>query len=375
MSGYWGALLVAAAVSIGLTPVVRRLAFRLGALDRPVARSVHKQPVPLLGGVAIFLGFAAACAYAFGLGQRPIQGILLGGVFIVIFGIADDYLRLRPWVKLLGQVAGALFLVVFGVQIETLNIPLVGSIILGWWAVPVTIVWVVAVTNVINLIDGLDGLAAGISSIAAVTLLVSALQTHQPPASALLAAALAGAVLGFLPYNFNPAKIFMGDAGSMFAGYALAAVSVEGTLKSPAAVALVVPLLALGLPILDTALAIIRRWRGGRPIGEADKEHLHHRLLNLGLNQRDAVLVMYLASGWLGVSALAITGVSTSLALAILAFVAFSLYFLARKVGMLPTGTGTEVIGVHTESRFPEAPADRPVPWSAAGRGKKGFRS
>lgn len=340
--------MAAMATSLVLTPVIRRLAFRLGALDKPVARSVHKHPVPLLGGVAIFIGFAASCAYAFGLGQRSIQGILLGGAFVVLFGVADDYLRLSPKTKLLGQLASACIPIAFGVQIKTLNVPLIGAVDLGWWGVPATILWFIAVINVINLIDGLDGLAAGITSIAAVTLLVSALQTHQPLAAVVLAAALAGAVLGFLPYNFNPAKIFMGDAGSMFLGYALAAVSVEGSLKSPAAVALAVPLLALGLPILDTALAILRRVQRGRPIGEADKEHLHHRLLKLGLSQREAVMVMYMASGWLGVSALAITGVGTALALVILAFVVFSLYFLVRKVGMVQVGTRADQKGLRS---------------------------
>lgn len=340
MALYWQVFMVGMATALLFTPVVRRMALALGAVDRPVARSVHKQPVPLLGGLAIFVAFAVSVLYGLDVAKPEVQGIVLGGAFVVLFGILDDYVILSPRQKLLGQVMAASILLLFDVRIDRITNPFGGMVDLGVWGVPLTILWVVAVINVINLIDGLDGLAAGVSCIAALTLLFAALETQQPAPAVLLAAALAGSALGFLPFNFNPAKIFMGDAGSMFLGFALAAVSVEGSLKSPALVALVVPVLALGIPILDTSLAIVRRWRSHRPIGEADKEHLHHRLLNLGLSQRDAVLLIYLGSGWLGVSALAIAGVSTRLALVILTFVGFSLYFVARKVGMLSPRAG-----------------------------------
>ncbi len=335
---HWHALtsaLVAFGVAFALTPIMRRLAFALGVLDRPVERSVHKRPVPLLGGVAIAAAFTAGAVYALGWDKPTVVGILLGGVFIMLFGLVDDYFRLRPAVKLLGQVTAAAILVGFGVKIDHVTNPFGGGqLALGVWSVPLTILWVVAVVNVINLIDGLDGLAAGIVSIASVVLLAAAVQTGQPWAAVYLSAVLAGSVLGFLPYNFNPAKIFMGDAGSMFLGFTIGAISVEGSLKSPTAVALTVPLLALGLPIVDTFLAIVRRWRRGLPIGMADREHLHHRLVQLGLTQKEAVVVMYLASGWLGVSALAITRASGPVAVAILLFVGLSVYFAARKVGM-----------------------------------------
>lgn len=335
------AFVVALFLALALTPAVRRLALAVGALDRPGERSIHCHPVPFLGGLAIFLAFAAAASYsvsASGLHDSSLTGILAGGAFILLFGVLDDYYAFSPKVKLLGQVVAALILVAFGVRIDLVTNPFGDGLLqLGGWTIPLTILWVIAVINVINLIDGLDGLAAGISFLAAVTLSVSAWQLQQPATTAvamLMAAALAGSVLGFLPYNFHPARIFMGDGGSMFIGFALAAVSVEGSLKSPAAMTLAVPVLALGLPILDTLLAVLRRWRQRRPIGQADREHFHHRLLQLGLSQREAAVVMYLISGWLGISALTITSVHTWLAGAILGLVALTMAFVVWKVGI-----------------------------------------
>ncbi len=340
MIGPWQAFFVALVVALVATPVVRRVALAVKALDHPKERSIHKEPVPYLGGLAIFIAFAAAAALGLGVEGQAVRGILLGGTFILLFGILDDRVALRPAVKLVGQIAAAGILVAHGVRIHFITHPFGDGLLrLGDWTIPITILWVVAVINVINLIDGLDGLAAGIAAIGALTLLLAATQQPLEPAAAiLLTAALAGAVLGFLPYNFNPARIFMGDGGSMFVGFVLAAVSVEGSLKSPAAMTLVVPVLALGLPILDTVLAILRRWRRGLPIGQADREHFHHRLLQLGLTQREVVLSMYLGSGWLGVSALAIVNADTWVALGIMAFVLLTLGVAAWKVGMFGKG-------------------------------------
>lgn len=347
MMPQWLVFFMGLSVAMAVTPIIRLLAIRVGALDRPVSRSVHTKPIPFLGGVAIFIAFLLATLYASSLdGLRNVHGILLGGFFILIFGIVDDYKALTPKVKLVGQVVAAVILLGFGVRIDYITNPFGGLIWLGVWGIPFTILWVVTVINVINLIDGLDGLAAGIASIASLTLLVSAIQNGQSASAIALAAALAGSTLGFLPYNFNPAKIFMGDAGSMFLGFALAAISIEGSLKSPTAVALAVPVLALGLPILDTALAVIRRVRRGIPIGCADKEHLHHRLLQMGLSQREAVWVMYIISGWLGISAVVITGVSHWLAVVIILFIALTIYLGVKKAGMLDPGTGHR--GMHS---------------------------
>ncbi|PZN06464.1 MAG: undecaprenyl-phosphate alpha-N-acetylglucosaminyl 1-phosphate transferase, partial [Bacillota bacterium] len=205
--------------------------------------------------------------------------------------------------KFLGQLAAAVILVAFGTRIDFVTNPLGGMIYVGWWGIPLTILWIVALTNSLNFIDGLDGLAAGIAAIACIPLLVIA-QQRDATAVVLLTACLLGASLGFLPFNFNPARVFMGDTGAMFLGYMLAAIAVEGALKGATAIALSIPLLTLGLPVFDTACAVIRRGRHGRPIYQADAGHVHHRLLQLGLSHRQAVLVLYGVSGLLGAGAL-----------------------------------------------------------------------
>lgn len=329
--------LIAAAVALVATPAVRRLAILTGFLAMPSPRGVHDHPVPQLGGLAIFLGFAAVLVWRFGVADATTRSVLLGGAAILVLGVIDDRVRLRPGVKLLGQVAVAALTVAMGVRMEWISNPLgPGLVPLGGWSYPLTMLWIIAVINVINLIDGLDGLAAGVASIAALTLMLTALHTGLPELSIVLSAALAGGALGFLPYNFNPARIFMGDAGSMFLGFGLAVVSVEGLLKTTTVVALGIPVLALGLPIADTFLAILRRLAAGRSIAEADRQHLHHRLLEMGLSHRDAVIVLYIISGWLGLSAWALTTVETTGAILIIAFVAASIYFLARRFGLFP---------------------------------------
>lgn len=326
--------LIAMLAAVVATPLAKRLALRVGAVDKPVERSVHTEPKPYLGGLAIYAAFALAVLLTIGTQAPGIAGILVGGLFILVLGIVDDVFRLSPRIKLLGQIAAALILVAYGVRIDWLTNPLGGLIVLGRWSIPLTVLWIVAVVNVVNLVDGLDGLAAGISTIAAFTLMVVALGQGQAYV-VFITAALAGSTLGFLPYNFNPAMIFMGDAGAMFLGYVLAAVAVEGTLKSATAIALVVPLLALGLPILDTAWAIIRRFINGQPIYQADRGHLHHRLLELGLSQRQAVLVMYLISGWLGLSAVILSKAATMLGTILLGLI-FGLALVgARRAGLL----------------------------------------
>lgn len=335
MQSYGQIFLATMVLAYALTPVVRRLALRIGAVDRPADRKVHTEPKPYLGGVAIYLAFFIVMAWSIGFSDLTMVGILVGASLILALGVVDDLISLRPSVKFLGQVLAALVLVWFDVKIEWISNPFGGMILLPHWLTPlITVFWVVAVVNMVNLIDGLDGLAAGISTIASVTLLLVALKAGQLHV-VLMTAALAGAALGFLPHNFNPAKIFMGDGGSMFLGYLLAAVSVEGALKGPTTAALVIPVLTLGLPILDTALAIVRRTANGRPFHEADRGHVHHRLMQLGLSHRDTVLVMWLVSGWLGISAIALTALGLVPALALLLFVGLSLFFAAKKVGIL----------------------------------------
>ncbi len=337
-SVYKWAFILGGLVSLGLTPLIKKFAERVGAVDEPGGRSVHQKPTPHLGGLAIFIPFSLAVIGILGWDEPFVKAAVLGGLAILAVGVVDDFLSFTPLAKLVGQILAAFIPVAYGIQIEFLTNPLGGLIYLGVLSLPLTVFWIVSFTNIINLIDGLDGLAAGVSVIASLILMVSGLQmlgTHPMAEFAVvMTAALAGSALGFLPYNFNPAKIFMGDAGAMFLGFALAVVSVEGLLKSTAAIALAIPVLALGLPIMDTVFAVIRRVRNGQPIGKADRGHIHHRLLSLGLSHRDAVLVMYLVSGWLGISALALIELSFLQAMTIIFFVIISLYFAAKKVGV-----------------------------------------
>lgn len=259
-----------------------------------------------MGGIAIYLGFIITILATQTITARLV-GLLIGGTLIIFLGLIDDIRSLSPRGKLLGQVAAALILVGFGTQVDFITNPLTGGVTsLGSLAIPLTVIWIVGVTNAVNLIDGLDGLAAGISAIAAITLAVVGWAAGQGNA-AVWALILALSTLGFLRYNFHPARIFMGDSGSMFLGFNLAALSLMSLTKSTTAFSLLVPFIILGIPILDTFCAIVRRLAGGQPIFKADREHLHHRLLGLGLSHRGTVLVIYIFSGVFGLSALGLT--------------------------------------------------------------------
>ena len=340
MPDYMMAFVIAAGVALLITPGVIFLAAKTGAMDAPDARKVHKKPIPRIGGLGIYAAFMVAMLsimFVVPLSDEvtnELIGLMVGGSLIVLVGIIDDYKNLPAKVKLVGQIlAAAVLVVVFDVRIDFITDPFGDYIYTEWFAIPVTIFWSVGLTNTVNLIDGLDGLAAGVSTIAAITIFLVALQ-QSFVLVAVLTAALAGAAFGFLYYNFNPARIFMGDSGSMFLGYMLAGISVIGAVKSAATIALIVPILALGLPILDTTFAIVRRYRGGVPIFKPDKGHLHHRLLDLGFSQRQAVLLMYVISALLGLSAVALTEVSTQIAILIVCAVVVAVLFGAKKIGI-----------------------------------------
>lgn len=306
MKTYIYAFIVALVISYILTPFVKRLAWKTGAVDIPKdERRVHTKPIPRIGGLAIYIAFIVTVLITMPVTDN-IKGVIIGGTLITILGVLDDIYNLPAKIKLLGQVAAAGILVYFGIKVEWVTNPLGDMVYLGKLSIPITIFWIVGVTNTLNFIDGLDGLAAGIASIASFTLMLVALNEGLGPV-VILTAALAGGAVGFLPFNFNPAKIFMGDTGAMFLGYILAAISVMGAIKSATAIALAVPILALGLPIFDTAFAILRRAINGYPVMKADKDHLHHRLLAIGLTQRQTVLIMYSISAALGMSAIALS--------------------------------------------------------------------
>ena len=333
MQTYVVAFIVALAVAYLITPTIKDLAVKAGAMDAPDARKVHTKPIPRMGGLAIYLGFVLAVIASMHI-NREVMGLLLGGTVILIVGIVDDLKQLSPKVKLVGQILAAIVLVLFDIRIEWITNPFGDMLYLEYLSVPLTLLWVVGLTNTVNLIDGLDGLAAGVSTIAAITILLVALQQNFLTVAVLMAA-LAGSALGFLQHNFNPAEIFMGDTGSMFLGYMLAAVSVTGTVKSAATIALIVPIVALGLPIMDTAFAIMRRYRNGRPIFKPDKGHLHHRLLAMGLSQKQAVLLMYVISACLGLSAIALTEVNKGYGLLIIIGLLAVAFIGAKKIGVL----------------------------------------
>ncbi|MDR3562529.1 MAG: MraY family glycosyltransferase [Negativicutes bacterium] len=333
MQTYLVAFTIALVVAYFITPHVKDFAVKAGALDAPDDRKVHTRPIPRMGGLAIYLAFILAVLASLHL-NHEILGLLLGGTVILIVGVVDDLWQISPKVKLLGQIAAALVLVFFNIRIEWLTNPFGEMIYLDYFSIPLTVLWVVSLTNTVNLIDGLDGLAAGVSTIASVTILLVALQ-QSFWIIAILTAALAGSALGFLQHNFNPAKIFMGDTGSMFLGYMLAAISILGAVKSAATIALFVPIVALGLPIMDTAFAIIRRYSSGRPIFKPDKGHLHHRLLEMGLTQKQAVLLMYVISGCLGLSAIALTEVNKGYGALIILLLLCGAFFGAKKIGVL----------------------------------------
>jgi UDP-GlcNAc:undecaprenyl-phosphate GlcNAc-1-phosphate transferase len=308
------ALGVAFLIALILTPVVRNLAVRMGAVDDPrkdkdPERRMHSNPVPRMGGLAIVLGFLLSVLIFVPM-TTQLQGALLGAVIIVVLGVFDDIYDLRAKFKLGVQLFAALIAVLTGNVIEYLSNPNIFSSDpywrLGFLSIPVTVLWIVAMTNAVNLIDGLDGLACGVSSISSLTLLVIALLLGEPTV-ALLVAALAGGCLGFLPYNMNPAKIFMGDTGSTFLGYILAVISVQGLFKMYTLISFVVPFLLFGLPIFDTCFAFIRRIAHGQSPMHADRSHVHHRLIDMGFSQKQAVAVLYVITAILGLSAVVLT--------------------------------------------------------------------
>ncbi|MEG2137023.1 MAG: MraY family glycosyltransferase [Oscillospiraceae bacterium] len=310
LGGVAAALLVAALVSFITTPVVKAFAQKVGAIDVPKdGRRMHDHPIARMGGLAIVLGFMLSVILFVDI-TKSMQGMLLGGVIIVVLGIFDDIYSLPAMFKFVVQIVAALVAVLSGNVISVLSNPNIFSANpywdLGVLAIPITVIWIVAITNAVNLIDGLDGLAVGVSTISSMTLLVIAMAFSEGEVSILMAA-LAGACIGFMPYNLNPAKIFMGDTGSTFLGFILATVSIQGLFKFPMIISFAVPFLMLGLPIFDTAFAFIRRISHGQNPMHADRSHVHHRLIDMGFSQKQAVAVLYMISAILGLSAVVLT--------------------------------------------------------------------
>ncbi len=346
MSVVWLALIavvLGAGVTAFATPLVVRLATHLGVIDSTGERRMHDVPKPRVGGIALFFGFAFALFTALGLAishphflfvdvnshslsaqlgalhdelsaDHNLVGLLFGSMLILAVGLWDDIMTMRPRNKFIAQIVVALISMMYGFMITGTTNPFDHNALTNWIAfplwlsIPLTLVWYVGMMNAINFIDGLDGLLSGVTVISCASLFAIGL-THGDPVIALIVAALAGAALGFLPYNFNPARIILGDSGSLFIGYVFATISTIGTSKRAIAIGLLVPLIVLGLPILDTAVAIVRRALSGKSITEADRGHFHHQLIfRYGLNVRQAVLLIYAVCVLLGAAALALSG-------------------------------------------------------------------
>ena len=317
----WERLLLAAAVAFAAsylaTPPVKRFAESVGAMDIPKdERRVHDHPIPRMGGLAIFLGFVLSLLLFTETLSTQIVGLLLGVVIIAVMGAIDDIVNLNAWIKLGAQILAAGVAIRCGIVVDAISNfgPAGGTTFFGssWLSIAVTMFWIVACTNAVNLIDGLDGLAVGVSTISSLTMLVVSLFVSNPTVSLILAA-LTGACLGFMPYNMNPAKIFMGDVGSQTLGFVLATASILGLFKFQAIISFLVPLLALAVPLADTVFAFVRRIVHGQSPFHADRGHFHHRLLALGMGQKRAVAVLYGISAVLGLIAVLMAAQSVAL--------------------------------------------------------------
>jgi len=299
----WGAL-IAFGVVVLLTPAVGGMARLLGVVDQPDARRLNKRPIPRLGGLAIFLGILVPSLAFLDL-SGEMRGILLGAAVACVVGAVDDFRGLAPLPKLAGQVAAAAIPCAFAVWVDHCIFPFLGAVDLpAWVGMPLTVVWIVAVMNMVNFLDGMDGLASGVCAIAGLTFATLALSLGKIDA-AVLSAIVAGACIGFLRHNFFPARIFMGDSGALVLGFTLATVSVAGLLKTASTVVLVLPLLILAVPIIDTSFVVAKRLKYRQPISSADRSHLHHRFMDIGFSQRRAAVTMWAWTASLGAAALA----------------------------------------------------------------------
>jgi UDP-GlcNAc:undecaprenyl-phosphate GlcNAc-1-phosphate transferase len=305
---YVKVFLISLASAYVLTLLARSIARRLNILDYPDQRKIHAQPIPYLGGIAIF--FALLISFAFVVFAAPFwflfrtefEGVIVGGLIVVLFGLWDDVRGSGALPKLAMQTLVGIIMFLYGFKVETISSPVGESFLLGSWGVILTILWYWVMMNAVNIIDGLDGLATGVSAIAALTILIISLDFPDPFAL-LLGAATIGATLGFLPHNFYPARIFLGDIGSMLLGFLLATLALRTSTKAPALLTLLIPLIAFGLPIFEAFYSFFRRFLTGAHPFRADKRHFHHRLLALGFSHKRVVVIIYYGSIFLGLMA------------------------------------------------------------------------
>ena len=332
---------IAGAVAIILTPIIRKIALELGIVDKPGGRKVHRQNMPTLGGIAIAAGFFVGTVIIFhaipGAMERFLvnfNGLCIGSAIVIILGIIDDIKPLKAKLKFVVQIIAASVLIATGFVVEEITIPFFGKVPLGYLGIIFSMLWIVGITNAINLLDGLDGLAAGVTGIASFFMFLAAVDQHSY-VIAFLSFALCGACAGFLPFNFYPAKIFMGNPGSMFLGFVLSAISIVSFQKSTTAITLFIPVIALGVPIIDTSLAIVRRLAKKKRIFQADKEHIHHKILFREESQRRAVLSLYFLSTCFGMIALSFRGIKGLYAIIALLVVVLVTFKWMRDSGFL----------------------------------------
>jgi UDP-GlcNAc:undecaprenyl-phosphate GlcNAc-1-phosphate transferase len=345
-----------------LTPFAGKLAERWGCVDRPGGRKIHARNIPYFGGLAIFLSFVLVGITVYALApksdpeiKRVMLGFLLGGTVILMTGLVDDIRSTRPLIKLSGQVIAGCILVSLGVRIELLTNPFGGEIhfsaVIGGL---LTVVWVVSMVNAMNLIDGLDGLAAGVALIASLTLFAVAVKRNDA-VDMVITVILAGSCLGFLRHNFFPARIFLGDAGSMFLGFTLSVIGIQGIQKSATVMALLIPLSALAVPVLDTLMAVVRRSRVKRNIFAADREHLHHRLVRLGIRKKNVVLLIYFFCVHLGITAFVLTLIPIEYTLIILVLIAMGILIAIQTLGFIEEKMNIRLRNSEKESMVDEA--------------------
>ncbi len=350
MLAYLIIFVTGALISILVTPWIRTRLLRRGVVDKPDVRKVHTKDIPRLGGIAIFAGFFVAMAVAyfryrvlFEEKEYQMLGLLVAATFITGVGAIDDLRNLNPWTKLVCQIVTGLILIYFDYDIEAIGNPFGGNIELGWWGFPLTVLWVIGVINAINLVDGLDGLASGVGLIISMTIFLISIYFGKTY-TALLAIGLTGALLGFIRHNFYPAKIFMGDSGSMFIGLVIAALGLVSSQKTAVSFAILVPLITLGYPIVDTALAIFRRAKARRNIFVADREHIHHILMSYGYSHQKTVIVLYVICLFFAIMALLYAFFSQygNFIIGVLFFVALFIFLFVHAVGLLRRHVKTE---------------------------------
>lgn len=332
MGQYFIALIVTFIAAVILTPLVKKFAIAIGAVDQPNDRKVHVLVMPRLGGLAIFLSVVIGVIF-----NKPVSPFLLpialGALIIIVTGILDDLFELSPKIKLIGQILAASVVILGGIKVEFINLPFDARLELGLFAVPLTLLWIIGVTNAINLIDGLDGLSAGVSSIVLATMATMAYVNGNFFVLA-ISMIMLGATLGFLIYNFHPAQIFMGDTGSLFLGFMLSVLSLLG-FKNITLFSLLVPAIILAVPISDTLFAIVRRALKKKPLSAPDKSHLHHCLLRSGFSHRQTVLIIYAMSAFFSLCAILLSQTTLWVSFAIVVVVLIMIEIIIEAVGLI----------------------------------------